>query len=169
MLTLNEGVVHLQSFSRGSMVELLWVVIMCGCSLGLYRFIGHLNRSIWMSFFLLVILPIGIIYVHHITIGSRYAIIRLDEPRIILSGRPFSSPRSFLISELSQVHLIDRNDGEELEMEFRLDSGTVLRMCHVYGTDHDIVARLQVLIARMRSLGIYFKETNITAELRGPT
>jgi hypothetical protein len=111
---------------------------------------------------MLVILPTGVIYVHHITIGNRYAIIQLDEKTISLSGRPFSGPLTILVSDVSQVHLVNRNDGEEMELEFFVGSGKVSKTCHVYGMDRIIVSRLQMLIQKMRELGIRVTETRIT-------
>jgi hypothetical protein len=162
LITLQEGAIHLQAFSTGSAVELLWVVLMCGLGLGLYRFLGQLSHSFWISLLMLVILPTGVIYVHHITIGNRYAIIQLDEKTISLSGRPFSGPLTILVSDVSQVHLVNRNDGEEMELEFFVGSGKVSKTCHVYGMDRIIVSRLQMLIQKMRELGIRVTETRIT-------
>jgi|GEM_PF-6023838 len=163
LLTLKEGAIHLQAFSVGSAVELLWVVLMCGIGLGLYRFVGHLHRRPWMNILMLVILPAGIIYVHHIMIGSRYSIIYLDKQTITLSGRPYSESSTILVSNVSQVHMVNRNNEEDMELEFLMRSGETFKTCHVYGIDPSLVMRLRRLIQRMSLLGISITESNITA------
>jgi hypothetical protein len=49
-----------------------------------------------------------------------------------------------------------------MELEFFVGSGKVSKTCHVYGMDRIIVSRLQMLIQKMRELGIRVTETRIT-------